>query len=182
MSKRRTGKSKVKTSVHFREERVGPTAERLAHANEAVEKGETGTIVMRDAPLERMRKNGKITEDQYQAGYRFRDVWNAAGLKAHYGSQDLNRVRGTDGATYGMPASEGMAIKRDLYRLSMKALGIRVGLVVTDIVCHEVTAPETGKIRLGWNATNQANAAAVEVLRAGLDILAVQFGIKKGTA
>ena len=106
MSKRRNGKPKVKTSIHTRDEGVAPTPERVQKAGDAIERGATGTVRIGDAPLERLRKRGAITEDQYQAGYRFREIYNNAGLQAHYGSQDLNRIRSTDGPSCGMASSE----------------------------------------------------------------------------
>lgn len=180
MPKKKKTQPKVKTMLHRRDDVIDPTPERLQKAGDAIEKGATGTVRLNEAPLERLRKRGAISEDQYQAGYRFREIYHNAGLEAHYGSQDLNRIRSTDGPTYGMAASEFMANARGRYRAACDRLIDTSAVliqVIHDIVCREHPPEEVGRFHLKENGRERAHVAGLTALRLGLDVLAKEFGI-----
>ena len=180
MPKKKKTQPKVKTLLHRRDDVIEPTLERLQKAGDATEKGATGTVRISDAPLERLRKRGSITEDQYQAGYRFREIYHNAGLEAHYGSQDLNRIRSTDGPTYGMAASEFMANARKRYRKCVDVLldiNPTMVAIAHDVIVHEVTVEDVGRFQLKENGRQRAHVAGLSVLRVCLDVLAKEFGI-----
>lgn len=180
MAKKKKTQPKVKTSMHTRDDGVAPTPERVQKAGDAIERGATGTVRIGDAPLERLRKRGAITEDQYQAGYRFREIYNNAGLQAHYGSQDLNRIRSTDGPSYGMASSEFMANARGRYRRCVDLLldiNPTMVAVAHDVIVHEVTVEDVGRFQLKENGRQRAHVAGLSVLKVCLDVLAREFGI-----
>jgi hypothetical protein len=180
MAKKKKTQPKVKTSMHTRDDGVAPTPERVQKAGDAIERGATGTVRIGDAPLERLRKRGAITEDQYQAGYRFREIYNNAGLQAHYGSQDLNRIRSTDGPSCGMASSEFMANARGRYRRCVDLLldiNPTMVAVAHDVIVHEVTVEDVGRFQLKHNDRAQATAAALTALKIILDVFAREFGI-----
>jgi hypothetical protein len=62
------------------ERRALPTPERMRRAGADVERGHSGQITMRDAPLERAFARNAITAEQYSAGQKYRHHWYHAGL------------------------------------------------------------------------------------------------------
>jgi hypothetical protein len=112
---------------------TGPTAERLAKAENHYAKGDDkrGNVVYQfhDSPLDRLysrlAKQAKSLGSQdglrreYTALTKYRHHWRAAGLQDSIGSADLNRVFASDpGSMSGMAKTEGQAHHRKQYRLA----------------------------------------------------------------
>ena len=159
------------------EKAPGPTAERLRRAGRDIERGETGQITLRDSPLERALRRDVVTSQQFNAGVKFRHHWHHAGLADNIGSIDLNRIFARDVTSYsGMAKTEAQAFHRQRYREACRALGLKREFVLSWAVCREEPLEKVGTA-LGWNNRSQAIAAATELLRDGLDALALLWGV-----
>ena len=161
-----------------REEKApGPTAERLRRAGQDFDRGETGQVTLRDSPLERARRREVITSQQFNAGVKFRHHWYHAGLSESIGSIDLNRIFARDLTAYsGMARTEAQVFHRQRYREACRTLGLKREYVLSWAICREETLEKIGTA-LGWNNRPQAIAAATELLRDGLDALALLWGV-----
>ena len=158
------------------QDKARPTAQRMHHADGAVECGWNGQITMRDAPLERALVRGAINEPQYEAGKKYRHHWYHAGLAGSIGSSDLNRVFGGDNCGFGMAKTEAEAFHRQRYRQARDKIGPHGETFLELIVCQEVTLERAG-YALGWGNKVQAIAAATQQLRGTLDALRALWGI-----
>jgi hypothetical protein len=161
-----------------REEKApGPTFERLRHAGGDVERGSTGQLTLCDSPLERANRRGVITSQQYNAGMKFRHHWYHAGLSDHIAALDLNRIFARDATAYSsMARSEAQVFHRQRYREACRTLGLKREYVLSWAICREQPLERIGTA-LGWNSRPQAIAAATELLRDGLDALALLWGV-----
>jgi hypothetical protein len=159
------------------ERRALPTPERMRRAGPDVERGHSGQITMRDAPLERAFARNAITAEQYSAGQKYRHHWYHAGLAGHLESVDLNRVLAIDlGAYAGMAKTENQVFHRQRYREAVQAAGKIGSHVLEWAVCREVALEQVGQA-LGWSSRPQAYAAALERMKAALDELCQLWGI-----
>jgi hypothetical protein len=166
-----------KTRARLAEKPLGPTAQRLWRAGGDVERGETGQITMRDSPLERAHRRHVITAQQFNAGVKFRHHWYHAGLSDGIGSLDLDRIFARDMTGYaGMAKTEGQVFHRQRYREACRTLGLKREYVLSWAVCREEPLERIG-VALGWTSRPQGIAAATELLRDGLDALALLWGI-----
>jgi hypothetical protein len=155
----------------------GPTAERLRRAGDDVDRGKTGQVTLHDTPLERARRRDVITSQQFNAGVKFRHHWYHAGLAENIGSIDLDRVFARDLTGYsGMAKTEAQVFHRQRYREACRTLGLKREYVLSWAICREQPLEKIGAA-LGWNNGPQAIAAATEVLRDGLDALALLWGV-----
>lgn len=159
----------------------GPTAQRLAKAEGNFTVGDDkqgGKIhTMRDDPLARMFARQAISGPEYAALQKYHHHWHYAGLEAGMGSVDLNRVFSSDpGSMSGMAKSEAQAHHRKQWREARYCLGLRVGIVVDNVVCAGHTL-ETAGFSVGWTNKPQAIAAATEMLRDAGYRLARLWGI-----
>lgn len=179
----KTKRGRTKRAVGGRRERdVGaPTAERLRHADGAVEVGDDGqgtrVYTLRDAPLERMQSRGALEPKEYSALMKFKAHWVHAGLTPSIGSIDLARVFAADPLGYsGMAKTERQVFHRQRYREAVQHIGLRAALVVERVVCAEQSL-ETAGFALNWKTPAQARAAATELLRDAGERLAQLWGI-----
>lgn len=177
MQVQHVSKGKKRPYTQPLEQRAQPTAERMARAGADYERGDTGQITMRDAPLERALGRGAITREQYNAGRKYHHHWYHAGCGEALQSLDVNRVFATDLASFsGMAKTEAQVFHRQQYRAAVQAAG-KVGSSVLDkAVCHEMTLEQVG-YTLGWGAKPAAIVAATERLKAALDDLCRHWGI-----
>ena len=153
------------------QERARPTPERLRHASGDWDRGDTGQITLRDAPLERAWGRGVITAEQYAAGMKFRHHWWHAGLGEAIGSVDLNRILASDVTSFsGMAKTEAQVFHRQQYRAAVKATGTIGAKVLDAIICQEAPLEQVG-YALGWGSMPQAISAAAERLKMALDRL-----------
>jgi hypothetical protein len=157
----------------------GPTPERMAKAGEAFEVGHHGTITLRDSPLEWLERRGSkngISPAQYNAGVKYRHHWHFSGMLPNIGTIDLNRIFAGNGGNIGMPSSESQAHHRQQYRAAQDAVGMQVGRLLDNVICLEFSVVDAGRI-LGWRDEKQARAAAISLLRVGLDKLRAMWGL-----
>jgi hypothetical protein len=172
MARRRT-----RVALRSEEKAPGPTPERLRHAGRDVERGATGQVTLRDSPLERGRRRDVITTQQFNAGVKFRHHWYHAGLSGNIGAIDLNRIFARDVTSYsGMAKTEVQVFHRQRYREACRVLGLKREYVLSWAICREEPLEKIGAA-LGWNNRPQAIAAATELLRDGLDALALLWGV-----
>lgn len=170
---------------------TGPTAERLAKAENHYAKGDDkrGNVVYQfhDSPLDRLysrlAKQAKSLGSQdglrreYTALTKYRHHWRAAGLQDSIGSADLNRVFASDpGSMSGMAKTEGQAHHRKQYRDAVDEIGWKPHIVVDNIVCAE-TSIESAGWSIGYNSRTQARDCAEEMLRDSARKLARLWGI-----
>jgi hypothetical protein len=129
-------------------------------------------------PLKRLHARYIITDIQYSAGDRYYKHWYLSGLSS-FGGGDFGRVgKSSSGPTYGMAATEKQAYHRELYRLGEEKLGIGISSYVNSVVLQE-QEPEAVGLRIsGRTAVNQARAAAIEIVKIGLDRLADAYGLQ----
>jgi hypothetical protein len=179
----RAREARMRNSIGRRkdvERRALPTPERMRRAGADVERGHSGQITMRDAPLERAFARNAITAEQYSAGQKYRHHWYHAGLAGHLESVDLNRVLAIDlGAYAGMAKTENQVFHRQRYREAAQAAGKIGSHVLEWAVCREIALEQVGQ-SLGWSSRPQAYAAALERMKAALDELCKLWGIGAG--
>lgn len=156
-----------------------PTPERLLKAAGAVVYGDDKRgrriTTIRDAPLERALDRGAVSRKQYEAGCKYRLHWNRAGLQPRYATIDPNRVLGAHGA--GLLENEAAAFHHARYREAVQAVGEKDGWVLDWIVCLERPLEDAGTRLLGWDTRGSAIVAAMERLRAALDVLCRLWGL-----
>lgn len=168
---------KLRVAARGEEKAPGPTAERLRRAGEDFDRGQTGQVTLRDSPLERAHRRNVITSQQFNAGVKFRHHWYHAGLSESIGSIDLNRIFARDlGGYSGMARTETQVFHRQRYREACRTLGLKREYVLSWSICREESLEKIGAA-LGWNNRPQAIAAATELLRDGLDALALLWGV-----
>jgi hypothetical protein len=155
----------------------GPTVERVRRAGGDIDRGATGQLTMRDSPLERAHRRDVITTQQFNAGIKFRHHWYHAGLSGNLGWIELDRVFARDLTSYsGMAKTEAQVFHRERYREACRALGLKREFVLSWAICREEPLEKIG-LALGWSHAPQAIAAATELLRDGLDALALLWGV-----
>jgi hypothetical protein len=164
-----------------RPDTLAPTLERLRHAAGDIEIGDdkrgNRIYAMRDAPLERLRLRGRISQQQYDAGAKFRHHWYHAGMAGALRSTDLDRIFADGSLGHGMPASEAEAFHRGRYREAVLVVGNGVGILEA-IACNE-QPPELVGYKLGWRSKPQAIAGAIGALRSVLDTLCRLWGLQR---
>lgn len=154
---------------------IPPTPERMAKAEGYIHASKDGPFTVRDAPLERLHGSKRLTDTQYNAATKFRHHWHNAGLAERFAVQNFMGVGGGEGWDM-MPASEYQAHHRDQYRKAVQSLGLKMSMVVEDVVCREIDLFTVGQ-KLHWNNEVQARAAVTEILRIALDKLADEWGM-----
>ena len=154
---------------------IPPTPERMAKAEGYIHASKDGPFTVRDAPLERLHGSKRLTDAQYNAATKFRHHWHNAGLAERFAVQNFMGVGGGSGWDM-MPASEYQAHHRDQYRKAVQQLGLKLSMVVEDVVCREMDLFSVGK-KLNWLNEVQARAAVTELLRLALDKLAEEWGL-----
>jgi hypothetical protein len=168
---------RLRVAARGEEKAPGPTAERLRRAGEDFDRGQTGQVTLRDSPLERAHRRNVIISQQFNAGVKFRHHWYHASLSENIGSIDLNRIFARDlGGYSGMAKTEAQVFHRQRYREACRALGLKREYVLSWAICRDEPLEKIGAA-LGWNNRPQAIAAATELLRDGLDALALLWGV-----
>jgi hypothetical protein len=154
---------------------VSPTPERLQHANDNhVQIPGTRATRMADAPIDRLRTSGALTESQYQAAATlFKDYYNA-GL-APLGAVDYERFHVDGSKPSSVSDFRYAAIER--YNRSCKELGEFFRVTVDAVVLREQSVEGAGRA-LGLGNASQARAVALDRLRGGLDILVKRYGLE----
>lgn len=153
-----------------------PTPERMLKARGAVEYGDDGrgrrVLTVRDAPLERARARGAISEPQYQAGMKYYSHWYRAGLGGKCSSFELDRVFG---GFNGLRHSEAQAFHANQLAAARDWLGEHVS-IIDRVIVEEMPLEAIGRA-YGWKNESQAIAAATERLKLALDRLCGLWGM-----
>lgn len=146
---------KAKTIVAERERigRQSATPERMVKAGlENVEVGVASNVQrVTDAPLERMRKAGAITDREYRAGEMYCDDHHAAAVDPGAPTVDWNAVGGGFGPrTPSMFASQAVADARERWRRLERAFPGRslVAAVLKNALVHQHSFTDLGNLIL----------------------------------
>lgn len=186
-----TTSRRIRSRPPSRPPEYGPTQERLAKAQGYVDIGDDqrgGKIyTFRDTTMDRLYSRlvkgarGRHEEDQLRREWhglmKYKHHWHAGGLLPSLGSVDLNRIFASDpGSMSGMAKSEQQAHHRGEYRKAGALLGHKPGIVVDNVVCHDLTLEMAG-YSIGYTSPYRARVAAMTIIRsAGLG-LAAMWGI-----
>lgn len=149
---------------------VPPTPERIAKADGFFHVTKDGPMTVRDAPFERLHARHKITQQQYDAGVKYRHHWHNGGMQERFAVQNFMGVGGGEGWEY-LPATERQVQHRETYRKAVQDLGPILSVVVEEIVCREVDPVIVGRKLWHYADDKQARAAATSALVIGLDRL-----------
>lgn len=178
-------KGEKRPPARKREDRIGPTPERLAKGDvvqgempdgsHKIAKGEHAATVrvMSAAPLDRYRKDGHISESQYRAGARLRRDW-ATGE----GSRRLIALYGERQSTDTGEMTDTQAERRHDYVIAMQALGPELSPVVVHVVLMEGAASAWAEER-GRRGV-RAREHGMTCLCLGLDRLARHYRLTGG--
>lgn len=161
-------------------ELIEPTPERLSKAEGCWYKARdkrgqiVGGTVVYDAPIERMRDQKIISDQQYDAAMKFYAHWYGAG---QVGVKAIDYSRSKAEEVFGnLDPSEAHEFHVRKYREACKELGIRGDFVMRAIVCAQMSPVSVGN-QLGWNNDPQARAVATELLKDALDRLRNLWGM-----
>lgn len=150
-------------------ETILPTPHRLQHANDNyVLDPTTRATRMADSPLDRLARSGGISNVQHAAGHAYFSDYYHAGL-APLGAVDYGKVL-VDGSKPSSTSDRRLGA-RDRYNKAADALGGYFRPTVDAVCLHEQGLEVAGR-KLNFNNVSQARAAALVVLRGGLDVLA----------
>lgn len=157
-----------------------PTAERVARAGGAVERGESGRIRIVQAPLDMMRSRNRITDLEHDAGKRYREHWYASGLAGVASSGYEPVIRGESSTPWLIPVSERAAFFRSEWREAYRVLSKAsptIASVIGCVVLDEMALVEAGRLYAGKEGRVAAITAATEMLRRGLGVLVEHYGL-----
>ena len=159
---------------------LGPTPERFKHAAGGFEIGgdeRSGRILrMRDAPIDRLRADHRLTFVQYEALARLARHWTLGGLAGSARSVNLDRVGGS-GTSGRDGASETQIINAQAFQQAFDALERLERIVVSAVVLLEEPLVQAGTM-LGFTSPYRARQAALGHLVAAADRLAQLWRIK----
>jgi hypothetical protein len=141
-------------------------------------------IRIEESPLMRLRARGLLTkipkvsgrnELLAAAGERYLGHWRGAGLSP-LRAIDFTKDRVSGGST-GLLRTERQLAHFQAYESAERALGNHLGKVVDAVVLKECEPLEVGREISGYRQPQQATAVALHLLRAGLETLALHFGL-----
>lgn len=158
-----------------------PTSERLRQSRGDFEiaesRGSSGTMTMRDCPLERIWGRNQLRPEEYQAAIKFRHHWFHSGMAGQISSLNLDGVFARDFSTMGfMAKTEQQAFHRQKFREACDKMGQRPSTAVINVVCEEKHLEGVGK-KFGYNNEPQARACALTLVQDGLYRLAKLWGM-----
>ena len=133
---------------------------------------------MRDAPIEQLHDQKRISESQYQAAEKFRIHWFHSGLAGRVGNMFSGVVGWGNTSFNTLFGPEDACHHSTQIRLAWDVLGKVQDAreLVYGIVWLERSLVDAGTL-LGWRGAPQARVAAITQLRAALDLLADLWGI-----
>jgi hypothetical protein len=174
LAKRLNGTRPAVTAAPKRAISMGPTVERLSHDPD-IETAADGPLrgrVRVKPVLEVLRDRRTITREMYLAGEKYELHWSAGGLSERYASL---RMDGTSGGGQEH-ASDAMLRHRAAYTEAVRDLGITLSRVVEEVCCRNKSVRDVAMDR--WKDREQAQAAGVALLCAGLERLVVLWGLR----
>jgi hypothetical protein len=161
----------------------GPTTERMRGAE--FDTGDTGTITLRQSPVERAVRRGTLTERQGKAAEKFYSHWYQAGLAGSTGSADPLKVFGTGLDFSRLFSSERAEAHAWAIRKVIRAIRERQGFaghrgdhgvrILWLVVCQEIPLGNAGEA-VGFRGT-AAEVMARTILRSALNILIDEWGL-----
>lgn len=190
MSRKRRKATKVQTeaqritTIVAERERIAKgtaTKERLTKVGlDAVELsvGADGVQRISEAPLDRLWRDGRITQREYQAGDRLRNDARLARIDA--GPTAINwdmTGRGSGSVVPVAFASDAVFAARQRYRAVPKAITGIVWAVLNNGVVHEHSLPEMGRAVFGREHVRDAAVAGHAGFRVALAALADHYGM-----
>jgi hypothetical protein len=151
-----------------REDKAGPTAERIRHAGAfftvAGRAQSSRHFTMLDDALGKAWMRRNISGEEYSALKKYALHWLAGGLQGHLGSVDLNRILAFDpGSMTGLCKTERQADHRRLYWSARALLGTRPAFVADHVACYDSPIGTVGRL-LGYRSPWRGREKAVEIL------------------
>lgn len=156
-----------------------PTPERLQHANDNFIVAD-GTIVMQDAPIDRLHKQGFLSKDSgmndilHKAARSYYDDYQNAGLSP-LGAFDYTRPIVDSSTVFQDRGEKNLAHTR--WNGATKAMKPYYAAVVDRVVLLEQPLVEVGRFLSGSNNTHTGRHVALARLIPALEILAVFYGL-----
>ena len=180
MPRRRTGRKRKAAPVTLANPPGRATPERIAHAGQHHTIGADGVQRLTDGPLGRLRASGLLhpQADRSAAMAATAEAlarrWQAAGLTARPAQVDLSGAGGGRGAD--VPEAEWVLRCRDELRDAECTVGPQIWRVLVAVVCEDTPLVDAGRAWCGYRSAWSASTAALTLLRAGLEMLAVRWG------
>jgi hypothetical protein len=150
---------KIRKPVSAPKPDLEATPERIAHAgndNMTIDQGQidkAGDKAPRcrrfsDTHLERLKRGGRITIAQYDAGVWYLTHYERAGIEQRQTANYNPTVPGGDGCTYGLPTTMAQASARDRLRRARAHLGVAMlGLFEGVVLYDRMPAMRNGQQR-----------------------------------
>lgn len=162
----------------------GPTKQRLAKTGFDI--GDTGTITIRQSPVERGVKRGTLTEQQGTAAQKFYMHWYRAQLAGTIGSSDplkvfstvndFSRLRRTEASAFHYWALIRATTAVHNRMENGKTKGDHAVGILSAVVLHEYSLEKAGRAVMELSGT-PALVMAGDLLRRSLDILIEEWGL-----
>jgi hypothetical protein len=148
-----------------------PTRERLRHAGRGGfhiggDQRSTRVYRMCDAPIERARAAGQLSEDQFEALQRLWVNWHFGQLDGGLHTIDLDRV---SCGVMGEPANGGLRAAK--FHAAWQRLEPEQRDIVGLVVLAEYSLKHAGQLLLGFRSPCRAKEAALQALQAAADQL-----------
>jgi len=163
----------------------GPTTERIKRAGGEFEVGDSGTITLRQSPIERGWKRGTFTERQYHAAEKLYNHWIRAGLAGSYGSSDPLKIFATTQDFTRLFSTEVSEAHNWAVRKAFRVVadGVDAGGQRADHACtvlrlmvlEEKPLSVAGQA-IGFLGT-RAETMALTLIRSALNILIKEWGL-----
>lgn len=179
MSKRARRKPSV-ARTWANEGRITPEyARKIGDDAEAVEKADgtasSVTVLQILAPIDRLHRDGKITQSEYDAGCKYRSDYQRSGLDTLRAADYTREV--VDGGEH--KPEPGFRIDAlDAYHKATAKLPYGIGKFVFDVVVLEVPVHKADAFLVTADAAHQSTFQR-GLLRQGLQILAAHYGMKE---
>lgn len=179
MPRRRTGRKRKAAPVTLATPLGRATPERIAHAGRHHTIGADGVQRLTDGPLGRLKARGLLAPqaDRSSALASTAEAlarrWHVAGPVARPTRVDLLAAggRGADS-----PEAEWVIRCRDELRDAERIVGPQIWRVLVAVVCEDTPLVDAGRAWCGYRDATAAGTAALTLLRAGLEMLAVRWG------
>lgn len=160
----------------------GPTLERLRRTD--FEVGDTGTLTVRQSPVDRAIKRGTINKQQGRAAQKLYNHWYRAGMAGSIGNADPLKIFGSNNDFSRLCASENAefhwqswcraikAVRRDMDAAGM---GMDAAKLLELVVCQEIPFKEAAQ--KVWGGGRKAENRATILVRGALRVLVLEWGL-----
>jgi len=181
MSKPKTSLKESTLDNRLLDER-GPTSERLRRTDFDV--GDTGTITVRQSPVDRAVKRGLLNDQQGRAAEKLYTHWYEAGMAGTIGCADPLKIFGTDHDFTKLCATEKgenhwkaycRALKAVRENMDAAGMGMDAVRLLDLVVCRETPFAEAAQ--MVWGAGRKAENRATILVRGALRVLVLEWGL-----